>query len=836
MRTEWILPAGLALALIPVACQSIATPKRLPDSVRLKNEKIERVRSRDDQPQEAEHLRAMKRQVYAGSTDIYGRYVEALDRRRALPRYSTVRGMELSPAAFGADLKSAVLSPWEFMGPGNIGGRTRTILIDPRNAQILYAGGVSGGVWKSVTGGERWFPVGDLLPNLAVNSMAFAPDNPDVIYLGTGEGYFREEVRFTGLPLRGAGIFVSHDAGATWTRLASTGGEDFHWVNDLLFSVHDPERLYAATRTGVFRSEDAGASWTRVLDPQVKGGCLDLAVRPDQPGDWLLTACGTLATSTVWQKKDAESAGSWTSVLTEAGMGRVSIAVAPSSPNVMYALAASSVKRPEEDVAGGLHAVFRSDEGGDAGSWRALVRRDDPDPIHANMLTNLITNVQAQCFGEGTNRSIAMGWYVNVIAVDPKDAERVWAAGVDLLRSDDGGRTWGPASYWWAEQVAPSWVHADIHAIVFHPDYDGVSNQTMHIGNDGGIARTDNARAQIGKGLISACDPANSSVSFRTLNNGIGITQFYHGAVAPDGSFVVAGAQDNGTLLGRAGMPDEWTRIFGGDGGYCAIDPTNTSIIFAESQFANIVKSINGGVDFNGARGGLSGRFLFIPPFVMDPSDPRTLWTGGESMWRTTNQASSWVQASVGFGALVNSIAVAPSNPDAVLAGLHDGTIHRTDRARSAGASTNWPSSRPRPGFVTSVAFDPHDARIAYATYGGFGGAHVWRSETGGATWQPIDGAGDATLPDIPAHAIIVDPSYPRRLYVGTDLGVFVTLDGGASWLAESDLPAAVTEWLVLQNDPLPRIYAFTHGRGVWRTALKPLARTRPVRPGAGGE
>lgn len=828
-----VLPIiGIAAALS--ACQASTNLRALPDSIRAKNEKADRARVRFDQPQEAESLRAMKREITSGSTDVYARYAAALDARRALPRYSTTRGLELPPATGEASRRSGAFSPWEFLGPGNIGGRTRTILVDPRDPSVLYAGGVSGGVWKSVTGGERWFPVGDLLPNLAVNSMAFAPDNPDVLYLGTGEGYFREEVRFTGLPLRGAGIFVSHDAGATWTRLASTAGDDFHWVNDIVFSVHDPRRLYAATRTGVFRSDDAGESWTRVLHPSVKGGCLDLVVRPDQSGDWLLAACGTLATSTVWQKKDAERAGPWTAVLTEPGMGRVSLAVAPSSPNVMYALAASSVKRPEDDVAGAMHAVFRSDEGGDAGSWNALVRGNDPDPVRANMLNNLITNVQLQCFGEGTNRVIAMGWYVNVIAVDPKSPDRVWAGGVDLFRSDDGGRTWGPASYWWTSPSDSSFVHADMHAIVFHPAYDGESNQTMLIGNDGGIARTDNARAPLGTGLGAACDPEASAVAFRAMNDGIGITQFYHGAVAPDGSFVVAGAQDNGTILGRAGKPDEWTRIFGGDGGYCAIDPTNPSVIFAESQYMNLVKSTDGGVRFQGARSGMSGRFLFIPPFVMDPSDPRTLWAGGESMWRTTNQATSWSKASANFGALVNSIAVAPSNPDAVLAGLHDGTIHRTDRARTSTASTSWASSKPRDGFVTSVAFDPHDARVAYATYGGFGGSHVFRSDDGGASWRPIDGDGSAAIPDIPVHALVVDPDYPVRLYAGTDLGVFVTLDGGGSWLAESDLPAAVTEWLVLQNDPGPRLYAFTHGRGVWRASLQPLSRARPVRPGAG--
>jgi photosystem II stability/assembly factor-like uncharacterized protein len=803
----------------------------MPDSIVSKNEVTDRrTILRADAPHEAESYRAMRRQVDdGGSTDLHARYISAAEHVRAMPRYSTVRGERLAPANDVASISRSILSSWDFLGPGNVGGRTRTILVDPRDPDVLYAGGVSGGVWKSTSGGERWFPVGDLLPNLAVNAMVFAPDDPDTIYLGTGEGYFREEVRFTGLPLRGAGIFVSRDGGATWARLDRTGGEDFHYVNDILFSVHDPNRLYAATRTGVWRSGDGGESWTRVLDPLVKGGCLDLAVRPDQPGDWLLAACGTLADGAIWHRKDAERPGAWSEALSEPGMGRVSLAVAPSSPNVVYALAASSVKREEEDVAGGLHAIFRSDGGGAAGTWRAMVRRDDPNPIHANFLSNLIVNVQQQCFDEGKNRSIAMGWYVNTIAVDPVDAERVFAGGVDLFRSDDGGSTWGPVSYWWTGLSQPSRMHADLHTIVFHPSWDGAAKQTMLLGNDGGVARTDNARAPIGFSFNAVCNPEASSVAFRSLNSGFGITQFYHGAVAPDGSFVIGGTQDNGTQLGFVDRPDEWVHILGGDGGYCAIDPSDPAVIIAESQGAAISRSLDGGRTFESARRGLDDQFMFIAPVVMDPSEPSRLWTGGRKMWRSVNQASSWSPASEKLDGYVNSIAISPADSDYVLAGMHHGTIHRTTRARTSGSLTTWPSSRPRSGFVTSVAFDPYDVTVAYATYGGFGGAHVWASQDGGATWTPIDGNGEGRLPDIPVHVHVNDPAYPSRLYVGTDLGVFVSLDRGASWSAESDLPRAVTEWLVLQNDPDPPLYAFTHGRGVWRATLQPSGRQRPV-------
>ena len=160
------------------------------------------------------------------------------------------------------------LDTWKPLGPGNIGGRTHVLAIDPTRPATMYAGGVSGGVWKSTTGGARWFPVGEEMANIAINSMIMDPEDPATIYVGTGEGYFREVVRGTGLPLRGGGIFKTTDAGATWQHLASTRDADFHWVNDLLISPHNSRRVYAATRTGVFRSKNGPSlpTWGETME------------------------------------------------------------------------------------------------------------------------------------------------------------------------------------------------------------------------------------------------------------------------------------------------------------------------------------------------------------------------------------------------------------------------------------------------------------------------------------------------------------------------------------------------------------------------------------------
>jgi hypothetical protein len=219
----------------------------------------------------------------------------------------------------------------------------------------------------------------------------------------------------------------------------------------------------------------------------------------------------------------------------------------------------------------------------------------------------------------------------------------------------------------------------------------------------------------------------------------------------------------------------------------------------------------------------------------MDPNDSRRLWTGGRRLWRTDNMAVSWAAASsepLG-SAQVSALAVAPGNSDFVVVGATDGFIYRNDAALQAGPNTVWQSSRPRNGFVSSLAFDPSSSGVVYATYAGFGGTHVWRSVDFGVTWEPIDGVGSTAIPDIPVHSIVVDPANPGRLFIGTDLGVMTSNNDGRSWAVENTgFANAVTEWLALGSDDEgnPMLFAFTHGRGAWRVALHP-AKPDPRRP-----
>jgi hypothetical protein len=815
---------------------------------------VARTTPRLDAPDAAAHDAQARRAPIRTGLDLSTVYDRAAEQRDRLSRFSSRIGRTLPAAAGrtsvwmnggqtiatdGRVSPTSLFDAWTPLGPGNIGGRTRVIRYHPSRHTTLFAAGVSGGIWTSDDDGGSWRPMGDGLSNLAVNALAIDPRQPDVMYAGTGEGYFREEIRGTGLPLRGSGIFVTRDGGSTWQRLSSTATDDFLWVNDLEIGVGDSRRLYAATRTGVWRSLDSGQTWSPLLSTSVRGGCLDLAMRPVEQDDTLFASCGSYEQATVYRFARASATTTADVVLREANMGRTSLAIAPSRPDVMYALAASNDPGPGGHYEQGLLAVYRSDGGGVAGSWQARVTNTDPSKLNTLLLTNAGSAMAEECGAPaGRNSYPTMGWYNNVIAVDPRDPDRVWAAGVQWFRSDDGGRTWGIAAQQTGNPGAPDSAHVDQHAITFHPEYDGQSNQIAIIGNDGGLARTRNARARVASGTRATCTVSVSvEVKWESLNRDYGVTQFYHGLPYPDGTRYFGGAQDNSTPIGNdeAGS-NGWRTLIGGDGGYVAVNPNNPQVIYGETQWANVAKSVDGGIRFTSAIAGLDpvrssglgpeANYLFIAPFVMDPADPNRLWLGGEFLYRTTNAAALWTKASTAMpdGGLVSGIAIDPRDPDHVIAATNKGDIVSSRGALSATAATTWDVTRPRDGWLTSVAFDPRNTSIVYATYGNFGGPHVYRSTNAGSAWTSTDGAGARGLPDIPVHCIVVDPDDSSRLYLGTDLGVFVSLDSGVSWMVEeTGFGPAVTEWLALIRDSSgrKRLFAFTHGRGAWRVDLR---------------
>lgn len=787
----------------------------------------------DDPVRAAEHFRAKR--LPLGEDEIpIERYLKAQERMQQMPQFSTA---ENRSALSRAHLRKAglqqQLGQWTSLGPGNIGGRTRAILIHPQRPNVMYAAGTSGGVWKTTNAGQSWTQLTDLLPSLVVVSLAFDPQNPEVIYAGTGE-FFGSAGGTGGATIRGAGIFKTGDGGATWTQLTATANNaSFFLVNDLVVSPNDSRRLYAGTGNGVWRSLDGGANWTQTLTQNVFNGCTDLAIRTDQTSDFVFAACGNFQQATVFRNTDAAGSGSWNAVLTESNMGRTALAIAPSNQNTIYAITVAL----SGTHANGLHAVFRSTDGGASGSWTPQVRNTDPIRLNTAILSRPENATATDCGNALSNIfNNGQGGYDLAIAIDPADENRVWVGGIELFRSDDGGRNWGLASFavqGRGRNLKFGDIYADQHTIVFHPNYDGAANQTMYVGNDGGIYRTDNARAFVPGGAQGACNAAALQVKWTALNNGYVVTQFYHGLPYPDGKRYLGGIQDKGSLRGSdEGGVNGWRQIANSDGGHNAIDPNDPSAIYIYLLNPNVItflKSTDDGVTFSRANFGINEFGLFVAPMQMDASDSQRLYTGALSLFRTTNGAANWsnIGTLASGNTRISALDVAPTDANHLLVGLSNGAIFRTNRAlalegRTAFAAPSEITATPRQGFVSWVAHDPTNADIAYATYATFGGTHVWRTLDGGLTWNNLDGSGAGALPDIPVHCIVVDPTNTARLYIGTDLGVFVSSDGGANWAIENTgFANVITESLsALVVNGETWLYAFTHGRGAWRVRV----------------
>jgi hypothetical protein len=325
---------------------------------------------------------------------------------------------------------------------------------------------------------------------------------------------------------------------------------------------------------------------------------------------------------------------------------------------------------------------------------------------------------------------------------------------------------WGIASHWWADRGASNYVHADQHVIIFHPQYNGTTNRTMFIANDGGIFKTVDARAAVGTDINAVCNRF-TAIPWTSLNNNYGVTQFYHGLPYPDGVTYFGGTQDNGVLRGSDGAgTGSWGVVRGGDGGYVAVDPINPNIIYAEEPYLSLIKSVDGGINWVSATNGITRNdtnFLFIAPFTMDPTDRNRLWLGGTfELWRSTDGAGSWSPASKDVGLNITAVAVCPTDPNKVVAGIFGGGVMRSDTALSAGPTTVWPQTNLRLGYISWVAFDPRNSNTLYATVAEFKieatDHHVYKSTDFGATWTGIDGAGSTGIPDIPVHCILVDP------------------------------------------------------------------------------
>ncbi|MBK8550777.1 MAG: T9SS type A sorting domain-containing protein [Ignavibacteria bacterium] len=667
---------------------------------------------------------------------------------------------------------------WEFAGPVNIGGRASDIEYDPNNTDIIYAGAATGGVFKSTDGGITYFSVFDDLAVLPIGDIAVDPVNSNIVYVGTGEANGGHN------NFAGGGVYKSTNGGANWQL---TGLESTVSIGRIVIDPLNPLRVFVAAvgsyfgpgpDRGVYRSDNGGATWTKILFVSDSTGAIDIAMDQINPNNllaamWQRTRYpngGVLYGATSGIYKSTNGGNNWTALgaanglpnSTTANVGRIGLSISRSNPNVAYSLFTNGP---------GYLGFFKTTNAGL--NW-----------------TNANPNGGLQ---SGFSN---FSWYFGNVRVHPENPDIVYVLDFNTMRSTNSGTSWSNIS---------GSIHVDKHALAFKP---GDPNRIIE-GNDGGIYNSSNGGSSWTK--VAA----------------LPFTQFYEiGIDMNNPERLYGGTQDNGTNRTTTGALNNWSSIYGGDGFYVIVDFTNPNVIYAESQNGNLGKSINGGSSFSDATNGInaSEKTNWSTPVIMDPNNNNVLYYGTSKVYRTTNAAALWTAVSPDLTngnqtrlGTVTTIAVAPTNSNVIMAGTDDANVWITSNN-----GNNWTkvSSALPYRWVTRVAFDPVNENIAYVTYNGLKWKdpqpHVFRTTDKGLTWTDISN----NLPDAPVNAFAIDPARPNVLFVGSDVGAYVSFNTGQNWqfLGQGLPMVSVYDFKI---HPLGNyLVAGTHGRSMYKIDL----------------
>ncbi|MCG3132719.1 MAG: hypothetical protein FLDDKLPJ_03585 [Phycisphaerae bacterium] len=677
---------------------------------------------------------------------------------------------------------------WEWLGPGNIGGRVRSLIFDPDDPRHMWLGAVAGGIWETTDAGANWHPVNDFLASLSVGAMTIDPVDPRFIYAGTGEAFGGNGARGSGLP-NGVGAFRSTNGGDTWVPLPNT--DDWDTVARL---VHHPTisgTLYAATDTRIMKSEDWGDTW--ISDPEIANRWfMDFEIDPDDPDHMVAAGVGTVKVTfnggTDWSEQVTGGTNDLPSM-----NSRIEVAIDGQS-NVYASL----------DRNGG--ELWFSSNGGQ--SWQ---RRN--------------TNYDYFIGGGGNSQ----GNYDNALWVSPVDPNLVVVGGIDLWRSRDGGLTMTKISNWTVYHLGLS-AHADQHLIVNHPGYDQSTNRTVLFTNDGGVQRTSNILT------------VGEVTGWSNLANGLGITQFVGGAASPNGSIVVGGATDNGLSRKNSGEGvNEWHQGLTGDGCSMAVDYENPNNVYGMIQSLSLFKSIDGGGSYLpfwiGCDECGNGEVVkrFNTPMAVSAFSPRILMIGGLSVYLTNTGAESWmkVRSPLADDIYCSAIGMSPSSQPVSIVGYTSGRVSRTENNGSSWTDLDdLGFVTPPDTVVTDIAVHPTRPTEALVSFGGSSDTSgVWLLTNTRGIWMWARRMGsdpEHSLPQTQVNAVLYHPLDPNWIYAGTDVGVFASEDRGATWSrtprfesVEHDGPVnTVVQDLFFQGKGT--LVAATHGRGMFRVRALP--------------
>ncbi len=701
---------------------------------------------------------------------------------------------------------------WIEVGPDNSGGRTRSVVIDRNNSSVIYAGSVGGGIWKSTTGGASWNRVNDSLSSLAICCMTQAKDG--AIYVGTGEDAFVSVGGATNYSpgFAGVGVFKSTD-GVTFTLLASTDASTKNYwanTNDIVADPTNAAKIYAGNTNGLYITTDGGATWTKASP--TGGACLDLDISPD--GQTIAAVVGP----SIYISKDAGNTFNKVILTTSdwgGNPGRISIAIAPSNPNMIYAMAASNTTQR-------FLSLLQSKDKGTG--WSRVALGSTP---YADILGS---DLQGQ------------GYWNNVTSVDPSDPEHVYLGGIDIW---DWTPSTGinPISAWYFSTLSNKYVHADNHAIVWDTK---TTPATMYIGNDGGVFKS------LDKGK-----------NFFGCNRGYNVTQFFAVAAGFDqnkNAWVVGGgSQDNGSWLvdGLGNTKLSGVKMQGGDGGAAefsqkingyALFSTYDTDIESYRNYTNRDNDKSAKYDqaFYNARMSAyckdSG--VFNPQFALWESKG----TDSTSMVFVAGKGAIWVAKDVyrDFSAVPNwyrltnisgtgSCIDVSQDGNTILVGMSNGLVVRVDSILSKGIFdsanawvsnvkvTNVFSSGGR--FIAGVSFSKTDKNKSLITLGNWGNNDYVYYSTNSIANSPSYNSIQGNLPKIPVYDAEINWDDPNMLILATERGIFVSRNftgGSPTYAKENNGMANVPTFMIRQyKNPSPwykfegpRFFIATHGRG----------------------
>jgi photosystem II stability/assembly factor-like uncharacterized protein len=668
---------------------------------------------------------------------------------------------------------------WSFAGPGSITngenflGRVESVAFHPTDPDIMYVGTGTGGLWRTTNKGGSWTALTDQLPSLSISSVVLQQNNPNIVYVLTGDGdggpnwgYYVKE--------RSSGVFRSTDQGETWqaTGLNWNRPDAARYGYKLIQSPSNANLLMAATSDGLWRTTDAGATWTRVIIGQVT----DVVFRPGNPNHVAAFVYGSsnLRTSTnggeTWTNRTIPNDAL---LSTTRGM----LAVTP--------------------VASGNIYILMGSEGNS--NFRGYYRYRWSDNNIA-LLSNTPNILNGQINGTGDG---GFAWWAIAVGISPSNSNFHLAGGVIGRRSTDGGITWSAAH--------PAQMHADVHGYYYNP----VDGNAVYAAHDGGLSRS-----------------TDNGFTWAVVSTGIRVTQYYRISTTPGNTnAVLGGTQDNGHHYRTTNTLSYKWALTCCDGMDNAIDPNNTEIVYMCAQDGGLTRSTDGGDNLANISPGAGP---WVTPIALHTTTPTTIFFAGNAgIFRSTNSGiSGWVNIG-GDGR--SAIAQGTSNSSRFYAA--NGTdLRRSNNVNDVNpnwttisGNTGWPGSSNISGTnITSLAVNPSNSNEIWVTFSGYNAnTKVYRSTDAGANWTNLTGG----LPNLPVHTIVFQDQGANngnyQVYIGTDIGVFYRSNSTGNWsYFGNGLPRVIVTDLSFNGTYL---YAGTYGRGIWRTLPFATCPTNPT-------